>query len=154
MSDNKFTLSVEQLMALLTTIGNNSQPQKINTTSNIKETTVDAGAVQRAFIRFSKEKKVPFSVAVPYGPQTGGFLKIGVNGNVVEIPADGNIYYLPESLAIHGRQLLKNLDASYSPEGFQINPTNASGYFSKAGLKSVDNNEVAEGVKVADVTHG
>lgn len=153
MSD-KFTLSVEQLMALLNSVGGQAAVKTVNTSASLREHTVDAGAVQRMFARFQKEKKVPFSVAVPYGERTGGFLKIGVNGNVVEVPADGNIYYLPESLANHGKQLLKNLDASYSPQGFQINSTNASGYFAKAGLQSADNNDIAKGIKIAEVTHG
>lgn len=156
--ETNVTLSHEQFMQLLEAAKGSAQPV-INTTASIRQHEEDATTAMklsksRAFAAFSKEPKVDVSVAVPYGNYCGGFVKVGVNGMTVEIPADGKSYKMPLTLAKAVKQRLSNYDAMTTEEGFQLNSPNASQEFRKGGLQSAGIHENYMGTKVADVSHG
>lgn len=156
-NEQNVTISMDQFTQLLAAV-KGSQPV-INTTASINKPDEDATtkmklSKSRAFAAFSREPKVGVSVAVPYGNYCGGYVKVGVNGMTVEIPADGNEYKMPLTLANAVKQRLRNYDAMTTDKGYQLNTPNASAEFKKGGLKSVSVAESHEGIKVADVTHG
>lgn len=157
-TNENVTLSHEQFMELLAMTKGSAQPV-INTAASINKPEEDATtkmklSKSRAFAAFSREPKVSVSVAVPYGQYCGGYVKVGVNGMTVEIPADGNEYKMPVTLANAVKQRLRNYDAMTTDKGYQLNTPNASAEFKKAGLASAGIHESDKGIKVADVTHG
>lgn len=70
------------------------------------ELNAEVATAQKAF---SGEKKVKVSVPKVLQPQLGNNLFIGVNGVSVNIPVDGEEYEIPETLAKHVKDYLKNL---------------------------------------------
>ena len=58
---------------------------------------------------FEQEKKVAFSIPKMMQSSLGSELFIGVNGSHVVVPVDGEEYEIPETLAKHGKEVIKNL---------------------------------------------
>lgn len=88
-----------------------TEKKKINTTKTI----INASAkIMDEQIRklpdiFQKQKRVGFSIPSALAKAVGNIMLIGVNGSFLEIPADGEIYEIPESFAKHGQRTIKNL---------------------------------------------
>lgn len=58
---------------------------------------------------FAQEKKEKFSIPQMLEKSLGTELFISVNGGYVVVPVDGEEYEIPETLAAHGRAVIKNL---------------------------------------------
>ncbi len=138
--------------AQITQIVSNSTPNPspiVNTTSSIQQShTIDIKSIlAKAKLAFSKEKLVPVSVAVPYGNYVGGYIRLGLNGVTIELPADGNTYKVPESFARALKQRLRNLDEIYSAKGPTITNSDTSEWAKEYGLQSGDKKVATHSMK-------
>ncbi len=130
-------LTAEQITQVLA--GSASKP--VNTTDSIKAKAFELpesskGQLMKAARKFAREPKVGVTIPVPYGTYTGGFVKVGLNGVTVELPANGKEYKVPKSLAIAFKERLHNLDTMYSKAGPSLGTADTSAYMSTAGLVS------------------
>lgn len=65
--------------------------------------------IKRLKAEIAKEKKVKVSIPAVFQKQLGPSLFVGVNGNEVVIPVDGEDHLIPETLAAHVKEYIKNL---------------------------------------------
>jgi hypothetical protein len=60
---------------------------------------------------YKSEKKVPVTISPFYAPYLGKVVRQSVNGVFVDIPADGQTYYVNETHADHIIAKIKRIDA-------------------------------------------
>ena len=60
---------------------------------------------------YKNEKKVPVTISPFYAPYLGKVVRQSVNGVFVDIPADGQTYYVNETHADHIIAKIKRIDA-------------------------------------------
>jgi hypothetical protein len=60
---------------------------------------------------YKSEKKVPVTISPFYAPYLGRVVRQSVNGVFVDIPADGQTYYVNETHADHIIAKIKRIDA-------------------------------------------
>lgn len=115
----KLGFTNEQIIALV-----NPAKETANTSKSVvasPSTSVDAklhAAMNHR--KFKSEPKVDVKVAVPYGKQTGGYIHLGINGTVIELPCDGVSRKIPKSFADLLDIRLAALDAQDSASGYLI----------------------------------
>lgn len=84
-----------------------------NTTKSLGENPKTAKDYQKEMdttaAGFQQEKKVSFSIPKMLQASLGTELFIAVNGSHVVVPVDGEEYEIPETLAKHGKEVIKNL---------------------------------------------
>ena len=64
--------------------------------------------------RYRQEPKVPVSISPFYAPYLGNVVRQIVNGIVVDVPCDGQTYYINETHASHIITKIKRVDAMIS----------------------------------------
>ncbi len=140
-------LAPDQITQILTAKAGGGLGSAINTKESMAKPQVDITKILRnARNKFKHEKLAPVSVAVPYGSQIGGYLKVGINGTTIEIPADGNTYHVPKSFAAEVKRRLHNLDVMFSAKGPSLGETELSPWASQGQLKAGD-------VKIDEVSY-
>ena len=65
--------------------------------------------IKRLKAEIANEKKVKVNIPAVFQRQLGPSLFVGVNGNEVIIPVDGEDHLVPETLANHVKEYIKNL---------------------------------------------
>lgn len=106
----------------------NPGTKEVNTstsTNKINNTTIDSKLhAVRNHKLFKSEKQVEVKVPVPYGKMTGGYIHLGINGVVIEIPCDNVARKIPKSFANLLEEKLTALDAQDSARGYLIGEVN------------------------------
>lgn len=88
----------------------NTNVNSTQTMAGRKKSSAELNAeIAAAQAKFKGEKKVKVSIPKVLGAQLSKTLFVGVNGVAVNVPVDGEEYELPETLANHVKQYLKEL---------------------------------------------
>ena len=130
-------LSAEQITQILVSKASAGATRVVNTKETLSAPNINIGQIlANARNKFKGEKLVKVSIARPYGKLTGGYIKLGINGVAIELPADGNEYSVPASFAIELKRRLHNLDVIDSDAGPTIGNQQVSSWASEGGLGS------------------
>jgi hypothetical protein len=99
--------------------------EEVKPKESVKETTSAEVNHERGFNRaeakrkglvnkYREEKKVAVSISPFYAPYLGNVVRQIVNGIVVDVPCDGQTYYINETHASHIITKIKRIDAMIS----------------------------------------
>lgn len=117
-------------------------PNVVNTSQNLRSQELTNKDLTKTLSKLKKqfrdEPREEIRIPVPYGVQVGGWVKVSINGQPIELPANNKPFKIPRTFKKAFEKRLENLDAMESKAGPIISSENSSELIKAGGLVQGD----------------